>query len=120
MSVERTSERPIKNGCNAGHGDSSSENMSSENSDHIGDGLTQNGEKQQVKTATTRVHNFTALKMRFRNYYAALTWCVAQVNCLVIYYSVMCESVRKESPRLKTIIYKTAIQQCHMVGDIGR
>ena len=41
------------------------------NCGHSGDRLSQNGEKQQVKTATTRVYTFTAWKMWFRNYYVA-------------------------------------------------
>ena len=33
--------------------------------------LSQNGEKQQVKTATMRVYTFMARKIWFRNYYVA-------------------------------------------------
>ena len=35
-------------------------NMSGDNCGHSGDRLSQNGEKQHVKTATTRVYTFTA------------------------------------------------------------
>ena len=47
--------------------------ISGNNSDHIGPSgirLSQNGEMQQVKTAT-RDYTFTASKMWFRNYYVA-------------------------------------------------
>ena len=37
-----------------------SDNMSGDNSDHSGDRLSQNGEKQPVKMATTRMYTFTA------------------------------------------------------------
>ena len=51
---------------NKGHGRS----IASDNySDHSGNRLSQNGKKQQVKTATTIVYTFTAWKMWFRNYY---------------------------------------------------
>ena len=46
--------------------------MSGDNSDHIGPSgvrLHQNGEMQQVKTATRRDYTFTAWIMLFRNYY---------------------------------------------------
>ena len=48
------------------------------NCGHSGDRLSQNGEKQQVKTATTRVYTFTAWKIWFRNYYVtyAFVQCV--------------------------------------------
>ena len=55
---------------NVGEGDY----MSGDNSDHIGPSgvrSSQNGEMQQVKTATTRDYTFTAWKMWFRNYYVA-------------------------------------------------
>ena len=53
VSVEWTSERPAENGVNAGHSRSiASDNMSGDNNDHTGDRVSQNGEKQQVKTAT--------------------------------------------------------------------
>ena len=61
MSVER-----------AGHGRSiASDNKGGDNSDHSGERLNQNNEKQQVKTATTRVSTFTNLRMWFRNHYVA-------------------------------------------------
>ena len=60
----------------AGHGRSIASNnkgayMSGDNSDQIGPRLSQNGEMQQVKTATTRDYTFTAWKIWFRNYYVA-------------------------------------------------
>ena len=36
--------------------------MNGDNSDHSGDRLSQNSEKQQLKTATMRVYTFTAWK----------------------------------------------------------
>ena len=48
-----------------------SDNMSSDNSDHSGDRLSQNDEKQQVKTETTRVYTFKAWQMWFSIYYVA-------------------------------------------------
>ena len=50
-----------------GHGRS----IASDNSDYSGVRLSQNGEMQQVKTATTRDYTFMAWKMWFRNYYVA-------------------------------------------------
>ena len=45
----------------AGHGRSiASDNMTGDNSDHSGKRLRQNGEKQQVKTATTRVYTLAS------------------------------------------------------------
>ena len=70
--IDWTIERPVEKGHNTGHGRSiASDNMSGDNSDHSGDSLSQNGEKQQVKTATTTVYTFTAWKIWFRNYYVA-------------------------------------------------
>ena len=75
VSVEWTSERPMEKGRNDGHGRSiASDSVSGDNSDHSGDRLSQNGEKQQVKTPTTRVYRpiFMAWKMWFRNYYVPM------------------------------------------------
>ena len=48
--------RPIKNGRNAGHSPSiASDKMSGDNSDHSGDRLSQNGEKQQREFIPSRL-----------------------------------------------------------------
>ena len=63
---EWSSDRPLF----TGHGRS----IASDNSDHIGPSsvrLSQNGEMQQVKMASTRDYTFTACKMWFSNYYVA-------------------------------------------------
>ena len=74
-SVEWTSDLP-KRGGNCGHGWSpvtrwNGDNLNGDNCGHSGDILSQKGEKQQVKTATTRVYTYTAWKIWFRNYYIA-------------------------------------------------
>ena len=57
---------------NASHGRSiASDNTSGDNSDHSGEILSQNGKKQQVKTATARGYTSRLEKMWFRNYYVA-------------------------------------------------
>ena len=49
---------PVEKRRNTGHGRSiASDSMSGDNSDHSGDRLSQNGEKQQVKPMTTRVYS---------------------------------------------------------------
>ena len=57
-------------------------NMSGDNCGHSGDRLSQNGEKQQVKTATMRVYTFMAWKLWFRNHYVAYVFvvCVKKNN----------------------------------------
>ena len=58
------------------------DNLKGYNCGHSGDRLSQNGEKQQVKTTTTRVYTFTARKMWFRNYYVAHVFVLK--NCFLL------------------------------------
>ena len=60
-------------------------NMSGDNCGHCDDRLSQNGKKQQVKAATTRVYTFTASEMWFRNYYVAYRCiCIVSLVCIKI------------------------------------